>query len=177
MKTLDSIYWQGNIDYSQYQKQNSFLMPFKKETFFAFLKKGIQSKLFKTLITDTRLVLEFNLEIALGDFVEKYHLYVYLDTKTKDITENLNSIGTHLLKIENNFEQLKNKIEVEMKGCEKNATKMIYKAIEELKEINKKTIQECEKDMKKLINEAIEQLKESNKKTLKEFEVQYNKKT
>ncbi len=123
-KPLDSTYWEGNIDYKEYQQK--YLIAMKKESFFLFLKKVIQLKKFEMKINDKSLILKYFLESGLEDFMEKSDpLFIVLDKQMKDIPENVSIIATHLQKLENNYEQFKNKVEVEIKDCEENTKKRI----------------------------------------------------
>jgi hypothetical protein len=123
-KPLDLNYWENNITYQELQKDNSSLfMP--ESDFIEIVYNGMMLGEFEIKFKDDSLSLEFSIEMVLGKYKNKVLIPIVLSNKKGDVSENISNIATHLKKMENNFEKLKNCVEVKLTDLEANISEKI----------------------------------------------------
>lgn len=163
-KPLDSTFWETELNYPDYQEENSFLLLMKIDKFFNYIQNSIEMKQFKLKKIQKGLSFEFWLEIGLGNFTDKYPFTIELEKKVMDLAENVSEMATHIKKLENQYDMLKSKIEVDFKDCELNLKKKMNDTISEFIEMNKASVLELKTQYEKIIknNKMFQKIKVVN---------------
>jgi hypothetical protein len=123
-KPLDLNYWENTVEYQELQKKNTSL--FMHETdFIEIIYYGMMLSEFDFTFEEENLSLIFSIEMALGKYKNKLLIPILLTNKKGEISDNLSNIATHVKKMDNSYEKLKNSVEVKLNDLEHNISEKI----------------------------------------------------